>query len=401
MIKQLPALGWNAWNSFGCKVSDKLIREMVDVFVERGYKDAGYEYVCIDDGWSLMERDSHGKLVPDPEKFPHGMKALADYVHSKGLKLGIYSCAGVLTCAGYPGGYGHEYSDAQQYCEWGVDLLKYDFCYFPENANARTAYLTMSMALRAVDRDILLYACNWGRCNPEKWMNEVGVHMYRTDVDIHDTYVSFRDIALRHLNNMRNKSAACQPDIDMLTVGMYGGGFLSNCVNEEERNRNNDEMYHEYVTQFAYWCFVGAPLLMGGDLSNIDDRCRNLLCHKELLRLDQDAECRAPALVNGYGKENGAPDAFVLMRILENDEVAIGFFNFKDDNIDMRVLMADCGLPYYSGYGLKLRDIIEEKDIGIVKDCLRVTSVAAHGCRIFRGKVVKADDAEATICMKI
>ena len=179
MIASLPPLGWNSWNTFGEHISDSLIREMADYMVDKGWLAAGYEYLVIDDCWSLRDRDENGLLVPDPAKFPHGMKALADYVHSKGLKFGMYSCAGVMTCASYPSSYDHEFVDARTFASWGVDFLKYDFCNFPESGDCLNRYQTMSMALKASGRDILFSACNWGRYDPWKWMRSRGAHMYR------------------------------------------------------------------------------------------------------------------------------------------------------------------------------------------------------------------------------
>ena len=166
-----PVMGWNSWNTFGSHINEELIMEITDKIVSEGYQQAGYEYVIIDDCWSLKERVD-GKLVADPQLFPHGMKALSDYIHSKGLKFGMYSCAGFKTCAGYPSSYGHEFEDARQFAQWGVDYLKYDFCNFPESGNAKNAYLTMAMALRNSGREIFLAACNWRKtrqsgCVPE------------------------------------------------------------------------------------------------------------------------------------------------------------------------------------------------------------------------------------------
>ena len=177
MLASRPPLGWNSWNTFGEHINDRLIREMADCMVEQGWLSAGYEYLVIDDCWSLRERDENGLLVPDPEKFPCGMKAVADYVHSKGLKFGMYSCAGVMTCASYPSSYDHEFTDAKTFASWGVDFLKYDFCNFPESGNCRGRYQTMSMALKASGRNILFSACNWGREDPWKWMRSVGAHI--------------------------------------------------------------------------------------------------------------------------------------------------------------------------------------------------------------------------------
>ena len=178
-----PAMGWNSWNTFGSNINEKLIMEMADRIVAEGYKEAGYEYVIIDDCWSLKERVD-GKLVADPALFPRGMKALSDYIHGKGLKFGMYSCAGFKTCAGYPSSYGHEFEDAKQFAEWGVDYLKYDFCNFPASGDAKNAYLTMAMALRNSGRDIFFAACNWGVQDPAKWMRSRGANSYRSTGDI-------------------------------------------------------------------------------------------------------------------------------------------------------------------------------------------------------------------------
>ncbi|MBQ7305253.1 MAG: glycoside hydrolase family 27 protein, partial [Clostridia bacterium] len=161
-----PPMGWNSWNTFGSNISDELIRSTARTMKEKGYLEAGYNYIVIDDCWSLKERDENGRLVPDPEKFPHGMKDLADYVHSLGFKFGMYSCAGVRTCAGYPSSFDHEFVDAKTFAEWGVDYLKYDFCNFPASADGTNRYATMSLALKASGRDILFAACNWGSNKP-------------------------------------------------------------------------------------------------------------------------------------------------------------------------------------------------------------------------------------------
>ena len=254
MLASRPPLGWNSWNTFGEHISDQLIREMADFMVDRGYRDAGYEYLVIDDCWSLRDRDESGRLVPDPEKFPYGMKSVADYVHSKGLKFGMYSCAGVMTCAGYPSSYDHEYTDAETFASWGVDFLKYDFCNFPETGDCRTRYQTMSMALKSTGREVLFSACNWGREDPWKWMRSVGAHMYRSTGDIMDNYRSFTDIFKSQLNNLSMSAPGSFNDMDMLTVGMNGKGnvgFGRVCT------------YEEYRMQFSLWCLCGVPLMMG------------------------------------------------------------------------------------------------------------------------------------------
>ncbi len=162
MVKHTPPMGWNTWNTFGPNIDEGLIMKSADMLVESGLKDAGYEYVVIDDCWSLRERDKNGRLVADPEKFPHGMKYLADYVHSKGLKFGMYSCAGALTCAMYPGSYEHEFIDAKTFAEWGVDFLKYDYCNRSLTTPGDLLYKRMGIALANCGRDIFFSACSWG-----------------------------------------------------------------------------------------------------------------------------------------------------------------------------------------------------------------------------------------------
>lgn len=225
MLSKTPPMGFNTWNTFGENINEQLIKETADKMVELGLRDCGYEYLVIDDCWSKRERDPQtGKIVPDEEKFPNGMKAVSDYVHSKGLKFGMYSCAGTRTCADYPGSFDHEYLDAETFAEYGVDFLKYDFCYKPDSANGPLLYRKMGMALRACGREILFSACNWGNDEVSRWIRSAGAHMYRSTGDINDSFRSFADIALSQIDNLAYSAPGCFNDIDMLTVGMYGRG---------------------------------------------------------------------------------------------------------------------------------------------------------------------------------
>ena len=287
-LAQLPPMGWNSWNTFGWQINEKLIFEMADLMASQGYREAGYEYLVIDDCWSLRERGKDGRIVPDPEKFPNGMKAVADYVHSKGLKFGMYSCAGVRTCAGYPGSYDHEFVDAQTFADWGVDFLKYDFCNFPQSGNCKARYLTMSMALKATGREILFSACNWGAEEPGEWMRAIGAHMYRSTGDIMDNFVSFTDIVKSQLSKLCMSGNHCFNDMDMLTVGMAGKGNVG---------LGKVCSYEEYRLQFVLWCLCGVPLMMGADLRSLAPEYRALMLNSALLRINQDAECRPPYIV--------------------------------------------------------------------------------------------------------
>src|ERR1700733_6978686 len=177
-----PPMGWNSWNTFQTKISEKLVMETADIMVSSGMKDAGYTYLVLDDGWMAMERDSKGDLVPDPKKFPNGMKTVVDYVHSKGLKFGLYNCAGTKTCGGYPGSRGYEYQDARLYASFGIDYLKYDWCN-TDGLTAKEAYTTMSKALRAARRPVVFSLCEWGDNKPWEWASPVG-ELWRTTGDI-------------------------------------------------------------------------------------------------------------------------------------------------------------------------------------------------------------------------
>lgn len=387
----LPPLGWNSWNTFGSNISDELIRETARIMKEKGYLEAGYEYIVIDDCWSLRERDENGKLVPDPKKFPYGMKALADYVHSLGFKFGMYSCAGVMTCAGYPSSYDHEYEDAKQFAEWGVDFLKYDFCYFPENADNRHRYATMSMALKASGRDILLSACNWGSGEPWKWMKSVGAGMYRSTGDIFDNFRSFSEIFKSQMNNFCMSGPGCFNDIDMLTVGMYGKGNVglgAKCTDED------------YRTQFSMWAMFSAPLMLGGDVRNMNEFCEKLVLNKDLLRINQDEECRPPyvsyrgrVICSGF-EENGEtvgwrefPDCgLVMIKHMSNNEFALAYFNLAEYPATITGTFADMGIPYKSGVGLELKDVFTGENLGVKRDYYNAL-VPAHGCKVYLAKM--------------
>ena len=393
MLAARPPLGWNSWNTFGEKISDSLIREMADYMVDHGYRDAGYEYLVIDDCWSLRERDSDGRLVPDPEKFPYGMKDLADYVHGKGLKFGMYSCAGVMTCAGYPSSYDHEFTDAETFASWGVDYLKYDFCNFPETGDCRTRYQTMSMALKATGRDIVFSACNWGQKEPWKWMRSVGAHLYRSTGDIMDNYKSFTEIFKSQLDNLCMSGVGCFNDMDMLTVGMDGRGnvgFGKVCT------------YEEYRMQFALWCLCGVPLMMGADLRGLKPEYVSLMQHPDLLRIDQDEEARPPMLIRRGSIFTGNPDpkegempwrqipdsSYTLFRHLSGGEFALAYINLSDAESVIHVEMVDLGLPVSSGFSLQVRDVFTGEDLGRKTDFFNPV-VPGHDMKLYLCRLVK------------
>ena len=376
MFPKKPPMGFNTWNTFGENINDEMIRQTADAMVEKGLLDAGYEYLVIDDCWSERMRDPvTDKIVPLKSKFPNGMKAVSDYVHSKGLKFGMYSCAGVRTCADYPGSYDHEFLDAKTFAEYGADFLKYDFCYKPHYANGTLLYRRISMALENCGREILLSACNWGCDDVHKWIRSTAAGMYRSTGDISDSFVSFRDIFLSQLEHTDTNAPGCFNDIDMLTCGMrnFGNVASTGCTDTE------------YRTEFALWCMLGAPLMLGCDVRKIDDVTLKLVTNKGLLRINQDSECRSVFVAH----EDCHNLRNVYARLLSDHEVALMFTNLADDK-GAAWLSPDCiGVTANSGKVLQLTDAFTGEDAGIVKDYKRV-ELEPHDCAVFIAKVVDA-----------
>lgn len=374
MLSKTPPMGFNTWNTFGENINETIIKETADAMVEKGLLDAGYEYLVIDDCWSERERDPEsGKIVPDKNKFPNGMKAVSDYVHSKGLKFGMYSCAGTRTCADYPGSFDHEFLDAETFAEYGADFLKYDFCFRPDSANGPLLYRKMGMALRACGREILYSACNWGNDEVNTWIRSAGAHMYRSTGDINDSFVSMRDISTSQIDNLAYSAPGCFNDIDMLTIGMYGKGNVGSCG-------CNDT---DYKTQFAIWCMFSAPLMLGGDIRTLNDNMLELVKNKRLIRINQDEEARPAFVVSKQGK-----DRLVFAKLLSDNEVAILFVNLSENDSKIDFFFENLGIPAASGYGLEMIDAFSGENLGVKKEFMRI-KVEAHGCECFICKAAK------------
>ena len=374
MLSKTPPMGFNTWNTFGENINENIIKETADAMVKKGLLDAGYEYLVIDDCWSERERDPEsGKIVPDKIKFPNGMKAVSDYVHSKGLKFGMYSCAGTRTCADYPGSFDHEFLDAETFAEYGADFLKYDFCFKPDSANGPLLYRKMGMALRACGREILYSACNWGNDDVNTWIRSAGAHMYRSTGDINDSFVSMRDISTSQIDNLAYSAPGCFNDIDMLTIGMYGKGNVGSCG-------CNDT---DYKTQFAIWCMFSAPLMLGGDIRTLNENMLELVKNKRLIRINQDEEARPAFVVSKQGK-----DRLVFAKLLSNNEVAILFVNLSDNDSKINFFFENLGIPAASGYGLEMLDAFSGENLGVKKEFMRI-EVEAHGCECFICKAAK------------
>lgn len=377
----LPPMGWNSWNTFTWDINEDLVKHVADTIAEKGYHEAGYEYVVIDDCWSLRQRDESGKLVADPKKFPGGMKALADYVHAKGLKFGMYSCAGTHTCAGYPGSFEHEFSDAQQFAEWGVDYLKYDYCFKPRSMDGELLYRRMSLALKNCGRDILFSACNWGADGVHDWIRSSGAHMYRSTGDIQDNWDSIKNIAISQIEKAAYTGNYCHNDMDMLVVGMYGGsnndfiGKIGGCTETE------------YRTHFSLWCLMGSPLMIGCDIRNASESTAAILQNKELIRINQDPEARGCYRVKPEPQWFQTQEVFILVKVLADGDLAVGFFNLSNDKREISLQFWDLGLSYASGRKLSFYDCWAGKEFGVYQERLAPT-VEAHDCLILRGKLV-------------
>lgn len=382
-------MGWNTWNTFGENINEKLIFEMADAMVEKGYKDAGYEYIIIDDCWSEMKRDEDGRLVPDKKKFPNGMKYVSDYVHSKGLKFGMYSDAGFYTCAGYPASFGHEIEDAQTFAEWGVDYLKYDYGFFPNSAKGDHAYLVMAQALRMTGRDIVFAACTGGKDNPEDWARSRGCHTYRSTDDISDAKSSYMRILESQADSFEINTFNCYNDMDMLTVGMYGKGNVSGNGPHYHGKCEDDGMkYEDYENHFLSWAFFGTPLIMGADIRKMDDRCRELLQNRDVIAINQDAENRPPFRIEKFYEH-----AHVFVRLLENGDVAVLALNFHPEtpsqkSLKLKISFDDLGIRTGSGYGFEVTNVLTGENLGVYEAGYAVP-VKSERAVLLRLKAVK------------
>lgn len=378
-------MGWNSWNTFGNNINEQLIKDNADLFVKLGLRDAGYEYIVIDDCWSEKQRDENGKLVPDHKKFPNGMKAVADYVHSKGLKFGIYSCAGTHTCAGFPGSFEHEFDDAATFAEWGVDYLKYDYCYKPIHATGENLYKRMAMALRNCGRDIVFSVCNWGNDGVRDWIRESGAQLYRSTGDIQDNWQSIKNIVTSQFGCECTGGTFCWNDMDMLVVGMHGKGENDDVLGGEANKLTAGCNEMQYRTHFAMWAMMNSPLMIGCDIRKISDESLKILTNKSVIAINQDIEGRGPYCIKQW---NNPDRCFSLIKPLAGGDYAIGIFNISDCKTEMSLQFFDIGLPTSSGYGLDFYNCFEEKSEGVFTERYSYWLEPSE-CKVFRCKLVK------------
>jgi alpha-galactosidase len=354
----LPPMGWNSWNHFRDKVDDASVRAQAEAMVSSGMRDAGYTYINIDDTWE-GERDAKGNIQTN-SKFPD-MKALADFVHNKGLKLGIYSSPGAKTCAKYEGSLGHEMQDAQTYAAWGIDYLKYDLCGLnavmkaaptPEAAHQIMidAYIKMRDALRSTGRPIVYSLCQYGVDAVWEWGASVGGNLWRTTGDISDKYARMAEIGFGQAGLGRFAGPGHWNDPDMLEVG--NGGMTTD----------------EYRTHMSLWAILAAPLLAGNDLSTMKPETVALLTNKDVIAVDQDAAGKQGDRVSAEGPIE------VWARTLADGSKAVGIFNRHQLPLTAHVDFRSLG---YSG-AVKAKDMWQGLDLGRI-DLAYTVKVPAHG----------------------
>ncbi len=314
-----PPMGWNSWNCWGLSVDQQKVQAAIDALISSGLADHGWSYINIDDGWEADSRTPSGEL-PANDKFPD-MKALGDYAHSQGLKLGIYSSPGTHTCGGFLGSWEHEFQDASTWAEWGIDYLKYDWCSYEKIAvdhslaELQKPYLKMKQILKELDRDIVFSLCQYGMGEVWKWGAEVGGNLWRTTGDITDTWNSMVGIGFGQDKCSPFAGPGAWNDPDMLVVGNVGWG-----PNLHPSRLTPDEQY----THISLWCLLSAPLLIGCDLSSLDAFTLNLLTNDEVIAIDQDPLGKQAERV----KETAGQE--VWAKKLMDGSLAVGLFDTGD-----------------------------------------------------------------------
>lgn len=368
-LAQTPPMGWNSWNTFGDDINERLIHEIAEAMIDTGMQEAGYVYIVLDDTWSAMKRDADGNLVADPEKFPSGMPALADFLHEKGFKFGIYGCAGTKTCAGYPGGHGHEAEDARTYASWGVDYLKYDWCN-TDGADARERYTKMRDALFAAGRPVVFSMCEWGQNKPWLWAEDVA-HLWRTTGDITDCWdcrkrwsVGWKHILDSQVGLEFHAGPGHWNDPDMLEVGNPGLSFA------------------ESRAHFSLWCMLAAPLMAGNDVRHMSDEIRDVLTDADAIAIDQD-----PLGKQGYRVWAG--DGYeIWLKELQGGALAACVLNTGDEPAEITFDWSKIE-TFHGRY--TIRDLWEKQDAGTTKEPFRRT-IDSHDVALLRLTPIKKAD---------
>lgn len=339
-LASTPPMGFMSWNYFETDISAKKLKAIVDAMVANGMVEAGYRYICIDDGWQ-GGRDSRNNIIADPKKFPKGMKAFVAYAHRKGMKVGIYSDASKLTCGGYTGSLHFEKQDAKTFASWGIDYLKYDYCGAPTDVEtAKTRYKKMAEALKNSGKEIVFAVCEWGQRQPWLWAADAGGQLWRTTYDIRDKWINESDLKnaegimdIFEINAGLSKYAGPGHwnDPDMLVVGLYGKDGPSG-----DRGGNGCTDV-EYQSQMSLWCLMAAPLMISCDVRNMNEATRHILMNKDIIAIDQD-----PLGKQAIRKINN--DTWtVLIKPLSTGDYAIGVLNksHKTQRFNMKLSELD------------------------------------------------------------
>ncbi len=360
-----PPMGWNSWNTFRCDIDEELIKETADAMVTNGMKEAGYEYINIDDCWQTV-RDSNGIIVVDKKRFPSGMKALVDYIHSKGLKLGLYSSAGTKTCEHRAASLGFETQDAKTYAEWGVDYLKYDFCFTRDDIRSthkvdrektRLKYKTMADALQSSGRDIVFSICNWGVEKPWEWGKEIGGHLWRTTPDIRASWSSWTKILDKQVGLESFAGPGARNDPDMLIVGMIP--------------------HNQSIAHMSFWSLLAAPLIAGNDIRNMPKETLEILTNKDVLAVNQDKlGIQGKRYIKNRSKE-------VWAKPLEDGSYAIILFNRGLTSKFIKFNWSDLGLDWKRA---KIRDLWKKYDLGVYNETYgeRIPGRSVQMIRVWR-----------------
>ncbi len=376
-ILPTPPMGWISWNLFEGNINETLVKEIADVLVSSGMKDAGYEYLILDDLWH-GGRDENGNIYPDPEKFPSGMKPLVEYVHSKGLKFGIYTDIAEYTCAGMPGSYGYEEQDAKTYAAWGVDYIKCDYCHAPKDLwTAIDRYEKFIKAVRKEKPEMVFAICEWGQRAPWLWGKEVGGNLWRTTWDVRDTWEHHRydsghngimECLDRQVGLERFAGPGHFNDPDMLVVGLYGKG----------KSASNDGAagctVTEYEAQMGLWCLLAAPLLVTCDIRNMDENTKRILTNKELIEVNQDKLVKQARRVWKEGVVE------IWARPLTNGDYAVGLLN--RDNAESRDITLDFKLLHIINKA-GVWDLWKHHYLGEFSDKITL-KLSSHECKVLR-----------------
>ena len=374
-LARTPPMGWNSWNKFAGRITDADVRGVADAMVASGMKKAGYEYINIDDTWELG-RDANGNITSNT-KFPN-MKALADYVHSKGLKIGIYSSPGPKTCAGYEGSYGHEDQDAKTWAAWGIDYLKYDWCSAGQiytDDDMQAAYQKMGDALQKSGRKIVYSLCQYGRSKVWEWGAKVGGNCWRTTGDINDSWGSMEAIGFGTRVPSGVKPPEGSPATFITQLAIQPGAAIGHWNDPDMLEVGNGRMTtDEYRTHFALWCMLRAPLLAGNDLRDMSDDTKSILMNAEVIAINQDPGGMPLKPITE------TDTSAIYSRPLKNGDLAVAMFNRGAAAADLSVKFADLGV---AGKKLTARDLWKHEAVTLSGDSYSA-SVPSHGVVMLR-----------------